>query len=126
MCHLLGRIHQQVPSHNITLLSEAYQQAVEQVQHNKTHQAKFLWIMSHDWGACYHFVWSVAEWQKWGKSAEQLPIFKGQTVVQSMGDTDTNCYEPRKDIVVPPRTLITQELIARFGDVQRMLGFKQV
>jgi hypothetical protein len=89
----------------------------------KEQQHKLLWIMSHDWGACYWFVWSIAEWETWGKKSEQMLPFKDATVIQSMGDADTDCYVPGKDILIPPRTAITSQLLHQYSDMSAVQAF---
>lgn len=86
----------------------------ESFRHRMKSTAVFVWMLVHDAGGCLHFSWHhLAMPKNWNR---QPPALRSSIVMSAMGDYNTNCYFPHKDVVIAPVTCLTSELIARFED----------
>lgn len=72
--------------------------------------------MTHDWGICREFAWNI--WD--ARTNNHLYpdwILRDIFVWQPMGDAYSKCYRPHQDIVVPPRTCLSNKLRESFSDI---------
>lgn len=75
--------------------------------------------MTHDWGICKEFAWNIWDARTDNKLYPDW-ILDNVFVWQPMGDAISKCYRPQQDIVVPPRTCLTNKLRESFGDVHNV------
>jgi hypothetical protein len=76
-------------------------------------------ILTHDWGICINFAWNI--WA--GKEDNHLApdYILDNTVVWSVqGDSNTKCYRPHQDVVIPARTCNSIKLKEVFGSVSEI------
>jgi len=65
-----------------------------------TQPHSFVWIMVHDWSRCFDFHWGIVSKRR---AKKDRSIFLGEeSVFSTNGDTNTNCFSPTKDVVIPP------------------------
>lgn len=72
-------------------------------------------VLTHDWGVCINFAWNIWE----GKQDNHLKpdgILDNTMVWSVQGDSNTKCYRPHQDVVIPARTCNTDKLRQHFGD----------
>jgi hypothetical protein len=73
-----------------------------------------LWIMTHDFGGCVRSYWFQNCFYSGSRGRDNQPdFFAHAVVVQSMGDWNTGCIIPSKDIVIPSRSIMSPQLIPR-------------
>jgi len=82
---------------NATMFLNAERQEVEKGEHGK----RSIWVLVHDWGKCNCFQWSTADLRKRGLDTNKLASPMSNFFVTN-GDSNTNCYWQRTDIVIPP------------------------
>lgn len=73
-------------------------------------------VLTHDWGICINFAWNI--WA--GKEDHRLhpDYILDNTIVWSVqGDSNTECYRPHQDVVIPARTCNSVKLKESFGNV---------
>lgn len=75
--------------------------------------------MTHDWGICKEFAWNIWDARTDNKLYPDW-ILDNVFVWQPMGDAISKCYRPQQDIVVPPRSCLTNKLRDSFGDLRNV------
>lgn len=66
-----------------------------------TNPPTLVWIMVHDWSSCGVFYWNI--WSmRWEKNDKTAPYLGNSHVLQTNGDTNSNCIDPARDVVIPP------------------------
>lgn len=66
-----------------------------------------LWVMAHDWSKCEVFRWNISGLRREGLDRPAHPLRSPHVqpssfVLQTNGDTNTNCFNPAVDVVIPP------------------------
>lgn len=75
--------------------------------------AKFVFVLSHDMGGCLSFRFHVLLQRKANNA--QVPQLKQSIILSPMGDYNTNCFLPHKDVVISPVSCFTNPLIRKFS-----------
>jgi len=79
------------------MFHHAERQEVEKGEYGK----RSIWVLVHDWGKCNCFQWSTGDLRKRGLDTNKLASPMSNFFV-THGDSNTNCYWQRTDIVIPP------------------------
>ncbi|KAL1407751.1 hypothetical protein Q8F55_007185 [Vanrija albida] len=78
---------------------------------------------THDVGRCNSYQMNIQD-LKLGHQAEPAR-WRRVMAWQPMGDTNTPCYEPDQDVVIPSRTCLQEALRAAFSDVAKVKPARQ-
>lgn len=81
-------------------------------------------ILTHDWGICISFAWNIWE-SKENNRLYPDPILDNIFVWAVQGDSNTKCYRPHQDVVIPARTCNSPKLKEHFGDVVQVKPVSQ-
>jgi len=93
-----------------------YADAMNMFRQQEYTPKSLLWIMAHDWSKCEVFRWSTSELRN-SKLDRPAPVLDNRArppsfVLQTNGDTNTNCYDPEIDVIIPPEGCSTPDLLA--------------
>ncbi|CAF1526653.1 unnamed protein product [Adineta ricciae] len=81
--------------------------------------AKTVFVLSHDSGGCIGFAWDHLELLLSSYNYQPSALFDSY-LLQPNGDYNTHCYYPHKDIVIPPFTCLTRDLLNAFRDLHHI------
>eukprot|EP01038_Epipyxis_sp_PR26KG_P005349 gene5349-7421_t len=87
------------------------------MKHTFNKNVKFAMTFSHDYGACYSFHHSHFVY----KSISQVELMRDKISLQPMGDYNTDCFYPNKDIVIPPVGFNLDNSMSIFQNPQTVL-----
>jgi hypothetical protein len=99
------------------LLHKIYHHALQTIPNFRTRPKTV--VLTHDWGICINFAWNI--WA--GKENDRLEpdhILDNTVVWSVQGDSNTQCYRPHQDVVIPARTCNSIKLKESFGEVLRV------
>jgi hypothetical protein len=102
------------------LLHDVMHYANENIPGVKDGTKKVALVLTHDWGICIAFAWEI-----WSARHQHTLypdwILNNVLVWSVMGDFDSPCYRPHQDVVVPPRTCLSETLKETFGDLANVV-----
>ncbi|KZO99764.1 glycosyltransferase family 47 protein [Calocera viscosa TUFC12733] len=78
---------------------------------------KMVIPFTHDYGACWNWDWDLWKMRaKFGRSPETRDVVAWSV----MADMNGPCYNPLQDVVIPPRTCASPQLVTAFSDMAKV------
>ncbi|KAK7031516.1 glycosyltransferase family 47 protein [Favolaschia claudopus] len=81
------------------------------------HSSQVVLPFTYDWGICLFFTWTIWEARQKFKVP---PSIRDVIAWSVMADTNSPCYRPHQDVVIPPRGCRTRQLRGAFAKPDRI------